>query len=57
MNCERNDNIDTINKEGIPMGSGKSKPDKPSKRMVGDGIRPSDRMKKALSVKQEAPVL
>lgn len=57
MNCERNDNIDTINKEGIPMGSGKSKSDKPSKRMVGYGIRPSDRMKKALSVKQEAPVL
>ncbi len=27
------------------------------KRMVGDGVRPSDRMKKALSVKQEAPVL
>ena len=39
------------------MGSGKSKPDKPSKRMVGDGVRTSDRMKKALSVKQEAPVL
>ena len=39
------------------MGSGKSKPDKPSKRMVGDGVRPSNRMKKALSVKQEHPML
>ena len=35
MNCERNDNTDTINKESIPMGSGKSKPDKPSKKDGG----------------------
>ena len=35
MNCKRKDNIDTINKEGIPMGSGKSKSDKPSKKDGG----------------------
>ena len=35
MKRERNDNIDMINKESIPMGSGKSNPDKPSKKDGG----------------------
>jgi hypothetical protein len=35
MKRERNDNIDMINNKSIPMGNGKSKPDKPSKKDGG----------------------
>ena len=35
MNCQRNDDMPAINKKTIPMGSGKSKPDKPPERDGG----------------------
>ena len=43
------------NINSVPWGTGELKPDKPVKK-AGDGIRPSDCMKKALSMKQEPPI-